>query len=103
MIPFTQVLNSSPELEGLKGWEKANSKWKNRDVTAQTGHGIPARLGRVSMVLESCHLDEEHESLALVLLDVAPLWFYTVIWEGFTQVLSVRRFCQPQCGSLLSL
>lgn len=69
------------------------------------GHGLSARLSCLRVGLESCHLGKEHNSLALVLLDLldlAPLWFY-VIWEGFTQVLSGRWLGQPQFGSILPL
>lgn len=100
------VLNSSPELKGLRRAEKKSKQRVSREVTAQIGHGIPARLSRLGVVLESCHLGEKHESLTLVLLvllDLAPLWFYTVTWEGFAQVPSVRWFCQPQLGSILPL
>lgn len=69
-------------------------------------HGVPARLSHFRVVLESCHLGEERGSLALVLLvllGLAPLWFYAGIWEGFTQVPSVGWFCQPRFGSILPL
>lgn len=70
------------------------------------GHGVPTGLSHLRVGLESCHLGEERGSLALVLLlllDSAPLWLYAVIWEGFTQVPSVRWFCQPHFGSVLPL
>lgn len=72
--PFTHVLNSSPELEGLKRAEKKTAT--ERTGRLQPRSMVPSQAELWEVVQKSCHLGEEQESLAfvlLVLLVLAPL------------------------------